>query len=35
MRRFPLPLVIRRMGKAEESSGKKIFATGTEPPAFG
>ena len=26
--------MLSRMGKAEESFGKKIFATGTEPPAF-
>jgi hypothetical protein len=34
MRRFPLRLATKRMGEAEESCGKKIFATGTEPPAF-
>ena len=33
MRRFPL-LAVSRMGEAEERSGKNIFATGTEPPAF-
>ena len=29
-----MPLTLSRMGEAEESFGKKIFATGTEPPAF-
>jgi len=29
-----VPLTISRIGKAEENCGKKIFATGTEPPAF-